>query len=43
MGHEAEYVWGVDPVEQKRLLQQTELYRPSASWLLDRLNLQPGA
>jgi SAM-dependent methyltransferase len=43
MAHETEYVWGADPVEQKRLLEQTELYKPEACWLLDRLNLQPAA
>jgi SAM-dependent methyltransferase len=43
MPPEAEYVWGTGLTEQQRLFQQIELYVPEARWLLDRLEIRPGA
>ena len=43
MAAEADYIWGTGLTEQQRLLKQIELYAPEATWLLDRLELAPGA
>ena len=43
MPTEADYVWGTGATEQQRLLQQIELDVPEASWLLDQLEIKPGA
>ena len=43
MAAEVDYIWGTGLTEQQRLLKQIELYTPEATWLLDRLELTPGA
>lgn len=37
------YIWGTSLTEEQRLLQQIELYRSEASWLLDRIGIAPGS
>jgi hypothetical protein len=42
MPSSAGYVWGTSLTERERLLKQTELYVPEASWVLDQAAIQPG-
>ena len=38
-----DYVWGTDPLEQRRLLEQIKFYDSETAYLLDRLAIAPGS